>query len=75
MSTITPEELLTAWKLEQVSVEMAIGHILQNLVKQQTALDTHNRIMLNLRANVDRLIAHTGLAPIDKGEKKPNQAS
>jgi hypothetical protein len=75
MGTITPEELLTAWKLEQVSVEMAIGHILQNLVKQQTAFDAHNRMLLNLRADVDRLIVQTGLTPTDKGKKKPNQAS
>lgn len=39
MSTITPVELLNLWKQEQIPVEMAIGHILQNLVKQQSALE------------------------------------
>lgn len=60
MSTITPEELFAAWKLEQASVEMAIGQTLQNLVKQQAALEVHNQTLLNLRADVDRLIAHRG---------------
>ncbi|CAN5826148.1 hypothetical protein BH10CHL1_BH10CHL1_46540 [soil metagenome] len=39
MSTITPIELLNLWKQEQITVEMSIGHILQNLVKQQIALE------------------------------------
>jgi len=40
MSTVTPSELLNLWKQEQLTIEMAIGHILQNLVKQQTLLET-----------------------------------
>ncbi len=36
MGTMTPEKLLQLWKLEKISVEMAIGHVLQNLVKLQT---------------------------------------
>ena len=75
MSTITPEELFAAWKLEQASVEMAIGQTLQNLVKQQAALEVHNQTLLNLRADVDRLIAHRGLTPNDNNKKKPSQAS
>ena len=39
MSTITPTELLNLWKQEQITAEMSIGHILQNLVKQQIALE------------------------------------
>ncbi len=42
MSTITPEDLLKQWKLEQLSVEMAIGHLIQNLVKQQEILHSVN---------------------------------
>ena len=34
MSTLTPTELLNLWKQEQMTIEMSIGHILQNLVKQ-----------------------------------------
>lgn len=40
MSTLTPPELLNLWKQEQMTVEMAMGHILQNLVKQHMALET-----------------------------------
>ncbi len=42
MSTAAPSELLRLWKLEQLSVEMAIGHVLQNLVKQHEMLHTMN---------------------------------
>ena len=40
MSTLTPAELLNLWKQEQMTIEMALGHILQNLAKQQTVLAT-----------------------------------
>ncbi|MBV7332455.1 hypothetical protein KFU94_30350 [Chloroflexi bacterium TSY] len=33
MSTYSPDELLSLWTRKKISVEMAIGHILQNLVK------------------------------------------
>ncbi|MFN8489197.1 MAG: hypothetical protein U0350_16540 [Caldilineaceae bacterium] len=52
MSTQTPSELLNLWKQEQMTAEMAIGHILQNLVKQQAALEallmTQNKLSMNM---------------------------
>ena len=39
MGTITPSELLKLWKLEKLSVEMAVGHILQNLVNMHTTIE------------------------------------
>lgn len=30
METMSPNELLKLWKLEEITVEMSIGHILQN---------------------------------------------
>lgn len=75
MGAVTPEALLTAWKLEQTSLEMTMGQILQNLVQQQTALDTLNRALLNLRADVDRLITHTSLPQTGKGKPKPAEPS
>ncbi|MFN8488377.1 MAG: hypothetical protein U0350_12335 [Caldilineaceae bacterium] len=63
MSTVTPEELLKLWKLDNIPMEMAMGHVLQNLGKQQKAQDALNQTLVNLRADVERLIAHTGLPP------------
>jgi len=66
MSTVTPTELLKLWKLENMQPEMAVGHILQNLVKLQT-------ILVDLRADIDRLIAHTRLPPNAKSKAKPSK--
>jgi hypothetical protein len=71
MGTITPNELLRLWELEKITIEMAVGHVLQNMVKMQTAQDTCNITLYNLRADVDSLIAHTGIKPNLKGKKKP----
>jgi len=74
MSTVTPQALLKAWKLEQVTVEMSIGHILQNLVAQQTTQASFQQTLLNLRTDVDRLLAHTQLPPNLKGKPKPSKS-
>jgi len=66
VSTVTPQELLLAWKREEMPVEMTLGHVVQNLVKLHTAF-------VDLRADVDRLIAHTGLPPNTKGRHKPSK--
>ncbi|MCP4372608.1 MAG: hypothetical protein GY797_31545 [Deltaproteobacteria bacterium] len=71
MSTVTPDKLLSMWAKEQLTLEMATGHILQNLAKMQTAIDALNITLYNLRADVDSLIAHTGMTPNLKGKKKP----
>lgn len=56
MAAISPQELLKAWKLETVTSDMALGHIVQNLVI--------------LREDIDRLIAHTNLPPRTTGKAK-----
>lgn len=71
MGTIHPQELLKQWELEKISHEMATGHSLQNLVKIQQAIDTINIAFYNLRADVDSLIAHTGMKPNQTSKKKP----
>jgi len=71
MGTMPPQELMRQWRLEKISVEMATGHILQNLTKIQTAIDAINIILYNLHADVDSLIAHTGMKPNPKSKKKP----
>jgi hypothetical protein len=75
MSTETPEELFKLWKLENIPLETAMGHVLQNLIKQQTAQEALNQTIYNLRADVDRLIAHTGLTPPAQGKRKPAKDS
>ncbi len=70
MGTITPDELLKLWKLEKVTVEMAIGHTLQNLVKLHTAIETLDTTLYGLRGDVDGLIAHTGIKPRSTGRQK-----
>ncbi|MBV7336438.1 hypothetical protein KFU94_51045 [Chloroflexi bacterium TSY] len=37
MSAYDPEKLLSKWKQQELTVEMAMGHVLQNLAKQQEA--------------------------------------
>jgi len=71
MGTLTPQNLLKEWMLEKLTTEMATGHTLQNLVKMQEAIKTIQVTLHNLRADVDSLIAHTGMPPNPKGRKKP----
>jgi len=70
MGTITPEELLKLWKLEKMPVEMAIGHILQNLVNMRTTIESTDTTLYKLRADVDGLIAHTGTRPRSTSRQK-----
>jgi hypothetical protein len=71
MGTLHPKELLKEWTLEKLTVEMATGHSLQNLVKIQQAIDAIQITLRHLRVDVDSLIAHTGMRPNPKGNKKP----
>ena len=76
MGTMSPHDLLRKWRLEVISTEMATGHIVQNLVNIQTAIDALNITAYNLRADLDSLITHTGMPPDTKGaKKKPSQTS
>jgi len=45
MGTLSPDELARLWRQEQLSVEMAIGHITQNLVQLHGALDAHRQVL------------------------------
>ncbi len=71
MGTIPPQDLLQQWTLEKLTVEMATGHTLQHLVKIQRAIEAMQISLRNLRADVDRLLAHTGMKPNPKSKKKP----
>jgi hypothetical protein len=71
MGTLPPQELLKKWEQEEITVEMAIGHILQHLVKILAALESIKITLRKIRADVDSLIAHTGMKPNPTGKKKP----
>ena len=71
MGTLSPQELLKKWELEEITVEMAVGHILQHLVKILAILETIKITLRKLRVDVDSLIAHTGMRPNLQGKKKP----
>ncbi len=59
MSTMPPDELLKLWTLDKLPLEMAMGHVLQNLVKVQASLETLKTSSHKLQGNVERLAAHT----------------
>lgn len=70
MGALTPTELFTLWKQEQVTVEMSIGHMLQNLVKQQTTIEALVSALGKMRTDLDRLGAPTDKPkPDTKGKK------
>jgi hypothetical protein len=71
MGTLPPQDLLKEWTLEKLTVEMATGHSLQNLVKIQQTIDAIQIILRNLRTDVDSLITHTGMKPNLIRKKKP----
>jgi hypothetical protein len=70
MSTMPPDELLKLWKLEKLPLEMAMGHVLQNLAKMQATIETLETSFYKLRSDVDGLIAHTGMQVPSKGKKR-----
>jgi hypothetical protein len=51
MATYTPQDLFKLWSFQQLSTEMATGHILQNLVTIHETLDTLKRELDEVRAN------------------------
>ncbi len=55
METYTPQELLSLWQREEPAPETITGHILQNLVRIQRALDAHNISHYALKGEVDQL--------------------
>ncbi|MBX0329023.1 hypothetical protein K2Z83_15195 [Oscillochloris sp. ZM17-4] len=45
MGTMAPDELARLWRQEKMSVEMAIGHITQNLVQIQSMIDSQRQLL------------------------------
>jgi hypothetical protein len=53
-----------------VTVEMAMGHVLQNLVRMHTLDKTNGSTLYKLRRDVDELLAHSGIKPRSKDKRK-----
>jgi len=67
MATIPPDELLRLWSRESLTPEMAIGHLIQNLVQQQITLAAIQSTLSGLRKEVERTAAHE---PIESATKR-----
>jgi len=56
MGTMPPKELLTLWARDDMPVEMAVGHILQNLAKLQTSVEANHLKIHQLQTALESLI-------------------
>jgi len=75
MGALTPTELLRGWEQGTVPPEMAIGHLVQNLVKLQTSLELHMHALAQLRAACANQPSPTGTraAPADRAQSAPKR--
>jgi len=55
MSTYPPDQLLQLWKSEQIDSQMAIGHVLQNLVILTELVNKLNAAQARVKLDVDNL--------------------
>ncbi len=55
MSTYPPDQLLQLWKSEQIDSQMAIGHVLQNLVILTELINKLNAAQARVKLDVDNL--------------------
>ena len=60
MGMSTPEELLRLWATEHISADMAIGQVLQHLVKMQVTVEQLNRNVSSLRLQVENSSLQSG---------------
>lgn len=68
MGAVAPEELARLWTQDEVTVERAIGQIVQQLVTIQASLDRQAQALGQLRREVSTLIAPSGDS-VDKGKR------
>lgn len=55
MSTYPPDQLLQLWKTEQIDSQMALGHLLQNLVILAELVNKLNAAQVRVKLDVDNL--------------------
>jgi len=61
MGTMPPKELLTLWTRDDMPVEMAIGHILQNLAKMQATVEANHLKIRHLQTDLENLAGKNNL--------------
>ncbi len=54
MATISPNELLRLWSGESLTSEIAIGHLIQNLIQQQATIAAIQSSLSTLRSDIER---------------------
>lgn len=52
MGTFTPQDLLNQWRSERLTTEMAIGHILQNLVQLNDSVNKLMNVQYEMRSDI-----------------------
>lgn len=48
MGTNTPDKILADWKLEKITPEQAIGHMLQNIIRLEREIHELNQKLYDL---------------------------
>lgn len=77
MGAVPPEELARLWSQEQITPEMAIGQITQNLVRLQSALEAQRQllqttleaqrqILAEIQGGLEREVRQTRSKPLSK---------
>ena len=61
MGTVTPDELLRLYTLEEITTEQAVGHIVQNLAQIKKSLETLRKELETLKKEDERLKAFVGM--------------
>ena len=75
MATVPPDELLRLWSRESLTSEMAIGHLIQNLVQQQAALAAMQSTLSGLRKDVERIAAPPPATTENAANRRPAKKS
>jgi len=75
MGAVAPNELWQQWKQATITLEIAIGQLIQNQVKQQAQIDANNRALATVRADVDRLLGHATMPSGNKSKPKLSKLS
>lgn len=66
MGTVNPRELLRLYTLEKITLEQAVGYALQNLVILYEALETIDK----MRLDIERMKAFMGMEEETNGRRR-----
>lgn len=70
MATVSPKELLGLWSREQLTVEMATGHLLQHLITVHATTEALKQAVNLLQAQVDSLTEQDEAMPESARQKR-----